>query len=735
MAKNNGKISPKLRGYIDSPNLAESLSDQELIEIGADAVKGAKEDDDSRHEWKKRYKDALKIAKQVKDGKNTPWPGAAEVKYPIILDACIQYNARTNPEIVKGDKVVNVTIAQDNPSQKAEDRAERLSAHMSYQLLVESDNWRSDTDKLLMALPLVGVVYRKSYFCPIDKKPVVILCLPEDIIVHNDIASLKTAERLTHVLHLDSNDILERQRAGLYSEIPLEDLEENSYKEDTANVKNETQPASAEPMDDQHTVYEQHTFLDLDDDGYKEPYIVTVHKETQKILRIVARYDEDSFVFNENNGKMIKINALQYFTDYHFIPSPDGTFHSLGFGEILYPLNETVNTIINQLLDAGTLANRGGGWISKSLRARKEDVRFKMGEFKQINVPTGTTLAQSIYPMPAKEASPTLFNLLGLITNAAKELSSVSDVMQGQMPAPNTPATTVMTIVEQGMKVFSATLYRLYASFKREFQKLYDINQKYLSLYDNFSLATKSGEVSLEDYQDKTFLVAPVADPSMATDAHRLAKAQALMGLLQFEEVSKTEVLKRYLEALKVSDIDELMPPPDPKAPPSPQQQLLEAELAIKKQQPGLEITDRHLKAQELEIEDKKVVGEIAYKGTQAAAAKIASVAELATADRLDSAQTVEMATQQAQTIAQQPTAAPEAAPDAITQSIEDLVGLQSQQPGLQSGPQSTPPPGAIAAPGAAPGGAPVEEPTQEATQSIPEGSSPGAQEQEPTES
>lgn len=687
-------IPSLLRKYMDLDNIAPELDDQILTNIASEVIEDATKDEESRYQWKKQYDEAMKNAKQISNGKHTPWQGAADVKYPLILSACIQYNARMYPEIVQGTKVVNIVDMDPEIDEIAEDRNDRIGNHMSWQLLEQVENWKSDTDKLLMVLPLAGVVYRKTRFDSIDKKPAIDLCLPADIIVHNDIASLERAERITHILHLSDNEILEKMRAGIYTEYPLDELQ--SGKEEDNTIETSAYAKEGAQDSELHEIYEQHTFYDLDDDGYAEPYIITVHRNSSVVLRIVARFTKDSFVFANRTGRFIKIKPDQYFTDYHFMPSPDGTFHSMGFGKYLYPINETVNTIINQLLDAGTLQNRGGGFIAKSLRMSKEELRFKIGEFKTVNVPTGTVLSQNIFPMPAPGPSPVLMQLLPLLIKSAEELASVSDVMQGQAPGANTPATTVMSVIEQGSKVYSAMLNRLYQSFKKEYEKLFKLNQRYLDVEELFVTDQQASRVTLDDYRNANIKVFPVADPSISSDAHRMAKMQALMQLMQDPDIDKHEVVKRYLDALKIPHPEKVLPDPDPNAPPPVEELKVEADMQLTKMQTADILMKRELEALSLGIRQEEMQIDAAYKGGQVTSSKIDSVARLAQTDAIVGEKAVGVAERQAGLMQTQiqPAGAPQTAEELaqIQASLGQQLGIGQQQPQPQGPGQ---PPGA----------------------------------------
>lgn len=630
MQKNNQarKIPETLRHYMGLDNIAQELDGQTLSQIVGEVIDKGTEDDGSRYDWKDSHAEALKIAKQVVETKNTPWEGASNIKYPVITSACIQFNARTYPEVIQGNNVVHIADLNEQANELEEDRNDRIAKHMSWQLLEQVQNWERDTDKLLMVLGLAGVVYRKSYFDPIDKKPAVEFCLPTEIIVHDDISSLTKAQRITHVLHMTDNEIIEKMRAGIYLDYPINELQDGDAEGSSDQTTPETDAAAVDPS--LHEVWEQHTYLDLDDDGYKEPYIVTIHKEAQVMLRIVARYDKDSFVYTKNSKEFVKINPIHFFTDYHYMPSPDGKFHSMGLGSFLYPLNEAINTSMNQMIDAATLQNRGGGFINSSLKMSPGPVAFKLGEYKKVIPATGTTLAQSVFPMPAPGPSPTLFTLLQMLTTSAKELASVTDVMQGQMPGPNAPVGTTMSVIEQGTKVYSAILKRLFPSFKSEFQKLFDINKRYLDVEESFIREGKMLNITLADYRAANVGIFPVLDPSVASDAHRSIKAQAILQLAeQNPEIDKREALIRYLEALKIPHPEKLLPEPDPNAPPTPEQQLMEAEVRYKNMQAADIPMRRELEAMRIDIENQNGQRDGLYKGGMMASAKIDSITKL----------------------------------------------------------------------------------------------------------
>ncbi len=550
-----------------SKNIAELLDDDELAEIGAKVKKGYEIDEDSRAEWLETVHQALAIAKQTKEVKNTPWVGASNIKYPLITQAAEDYASRTFPQVIQNDRVVKAVVIGEDQDEEKYEIAGNIEKYMSFQLLHESDDWEEGTDKLLKIIPVLGTVFRKTYYDTIQQKVVIELCIPDKVVVNYNAQSLDAARRVTHILEFYQNDIMERMAAGLYREIDIETLQPNEGHEDDCDA----------PID----ILEQHTYLDLDDDGYKEPYIVTVHKTSGEVLRIVNRFEE---VKKTSEGKILRIKPIQQFVDFHFIRSPDGGFYSLGFGSLLLPLNAAINTLINQLVDAGTLYNTQGGLIGRGLRIKNGEFSYKMGEWKVVDSAAGTDLASNVFPMPVKEPSMTLFQLLQLLLTAGKDLSSTSDLMQGKQPVQNVAQGTLSMLIEQGTKIFAAINKRLYRSLRKEYRKLFELNYKFLTNEKYQAVLDNPAADVKHDFSPTNFDVMPVADPNLSTAGQRIIKAQAVS---QTPGVNPYEAAKYQLTALQMSktEIEALLPKPDPDAPPPPEQQKLLAEADLAKAQ------------------------------------------------------------------------------------------------------------------------------------------------------
>lgn len=542
-------------------NIASKLTDQELALIGANVVKGYELDETSRLEWKQVVDRAMDIARQKTERKNTPWDGASNIKYPLITQASIDYAARTLPAIIQNERVVRGVVQGDDPDDVNYARAENVSVCMSYQLMVQSPDWEDGMDKLLQILPVVGTVFKKTYYDKMEKRIVSEVCVPDKIVVNYKAPSLETARRITHILTMYPNDIVERQRQGIF----VDDIDpcclHGEYDDDIDNEH---------PLD----ILEQHCWLDLDEDGYKEPYIVTVHKQSQKVFRIVARFGDIQY----KNGKVVCIKPDNCFTDYHFIRSPDGGFYSMGFGSLLLPLNSAINTLMNQLVDAGTLANNQGGFLGRGLRLKNGEFKFKMGEWKVLDAASGDDLGKNIYPMPVKEPSQTLFALLQLLMQVGKDLSSTTDLLKGKQPAQNVSNSVAAQFIEQGTIVFTAINKRVYRSLEKEYRKIYELNYKYLSNKEYRNILNKEDADVKTDFNLDDFDIHPIADPLMSSENQRLMKASVLTQLKTVDPRAADEFMLQTLNFEK-STIEKLLPPRDPNQPPPPEVMKIMAEI------------------------------------------------------------------------------------------------------------------------------------------------------------
>lgn len=585
-----------LEAIIRNTNIANDLSDEKLKQIGSDVIKGYENDLSTCQDWFDQIMEWTELAKQIAKPKTFPWQNASNVKYPLLSTAAMQFAARAYPSLLPSNgKIVKSIVIGKDPTEEKSKIAEAVSLYMSYQLTQEMQGWEEDMDRLLIMLPITGTLFKKTYYDPLTEKNCSRLIYPENLVVNYWTRSLDEAERVSEVLELTPRKIQERMQTKLWREVKFSSPQPTDFGE-----VDSTTP---------YIFIEQHTFLDLDDDGYAEPYTITVERESAEVVRIVPRFADSDIKYKDVDDEQVLayITPIQYYTKFCFVPNPDGGFYDIGFGQLLGPLNESVNTLINQLIDAGTLNNLQSGFLGKGLRIRAGDHGFTPGEWKPV-ANTGDDLRKQIVPIPTKEPSSVLFQLMGALITSGKELASVAEIFVGKMPGQNTPATTTMASIEQGMKVFTAVYKRIYRSLGEEFNKLYKLNSIYLD--ESQFVDVLDIKVDRSYFNKDQNNIAPAADPTATSAQEKLMKAQGLLELLGTGVLDPVEVVRRILEAQEqpesnklfnqaVQQTGQLPPQQDPK--------LLEMEMKGKMEQQKFALqAENDARKSELESRDRE---------------------------------------------------------------------------------------------------------------------------------
>lgn len=547
--------------FAEQSNIIEYIDDNTLSLLGQRCRRGLEDDENSIAEWMRGIDKLKKVAGQETAEKTYPWPGASNVKYPLILTAALQFNARAYPVIISNDHPALVKTQGEDPYGQKKARADRVSTHMSYQILEEMEEWEGGTDALLLALPIQGHAWKKVYYSEELGRNVSDFVEATDAIVNNNTKSIATCQRLSHLISLYQYEVQERINYGTFRDrpdAPLVDLE----KEDD------------EPLE----FVEQHTLYDLDGDGYPEPYIVTFERKSSFVVRVAANFHAEE-IKADPTGRILRIPKRDYFVPYKCFEDPEGGFYGKGFGQLLAPINDTIDTLINQLIDAGTLANTGGGFVAKGFRGASGSLRFEMGEYKKVDV-MGGSLRDSIMPLTFPEPSNVLFMLLGLLIDAGKDIASIQEVVTGG-GGQNMPATSVLALIEQGTKVYTAIFKRIWRSLKMEFKLLYDLNRRYLQEEQYFNFLDDEQAIAPKDYEARSLDIVPAADPNMATDFQQAARANALREFAaEFPDIAnRQEVFLEGLEAIGISQPERFVAPPPTE--PSPEEQIQLAELNL----------------------------------------------------------------------------------------------------------------------------------------------------------
>ena len=616
------KTKLELQTIVDEKNnLASKLDDQDLISIGNKVVDGFEDDLQTREPWERDLKTWTELALQISSEKTYPWPNAANIKYPMLSTAAMQFAARAYPTLIPSNgTIVKCRVNGYDPTGEKAQRAERISKHMSYQLLSEMDDWEEDMDRLLICLPIAGTCFKKTYWNNNKQKNCSRLVLPKVLVVNYFANCLEDAERITEILTQTKRKIKELQNQGLYLDVEL-NLPATNSRDQTQSVSDAfLNNLSNDDETTPYTILEQHTYLDLDQDGYSEPYIVTVEQDSRKVLRIVPRFTAEDIIIDDNK-KVIMIEPIHYYTKYSFIPNPDGGFYDIGFGRLLGPLNKSANTIINQLVDAGSLSNLQSGFIGRGLRIKMGETRFVPGEWKSVNA-TGDDIKKQIFPLPVREPSDVLFKLLDLLLKSGKELASVAEIFVGKMPGQNTPATTTMATIEQGMKVFTSVYKRVYRALAAEFKKIYKLNRQYSNPEDY--IAVLDLQVLQSDYKGPEDDIYPGADPTAVSSQEKQAKIQAVMQLLQLGTIDPMAATAMYLDAFEIPNPEKLMIQPQPK--PDPKIEAIKAKAQVDQQKAQIDMQqaqhkmqlEQATKEQELQMKAAQVQQELQAKQMQA---------------------------------------------------------------------------------------------------------------------
>jgi hypothetical protein len=598
-------VALTLEAIKKSDNVAELLDDTELAEIASQVKRGYDTDLESRSEWQQRMDATLEIAKENMDEKIQNGMRLANVKYPLIMQACIEFSSRLYPQVLPDDKAVKSAVIGRDPNEDKVRKSQRQSQYVNAELLQIGDTFEPALDQLIHIYPLYGTVYQKIFYDVVSESIKFVTCLPDKVVVNENISSLSSARRITHVIDTYWQDILSNMRKGLYTE-----CDEEEFLGFNSNDPNDPDP--------QICLLEQHCWFDLDEDGFSEPYIVTSHEKTGKVLRIFPRIEK---VLKNKEGKVYRIIATEYFIDYHYIRSPDGKFHSMGLGHLLLPLNATINSLINQLIDSGALYSAQNGIIGSSLKLRNQDLTFTRNEWKIVQDTFGQDLRSKIIPLPTKEPSAVLLQMLQLLIEAGKDLISTTDLMKGKGPTQNVPATTQLSMLEQGMKVHHAVLKRFYSSLKRCYKRVYELisehgkNSVYRRVLDDEEADIKA------DFDLNSFDIIPVSDPNQSSMGQKMMKAEAA---IQLPGGDMYEKVKYALESLNFTpeEIDKINPKPPENVPPPPEAQekmantrLLEMKTKEIADRLGLESNEQLLKARDLDIKEKEADSRIEEAG------------------------------------------------------------------------------------------------------------------------
>ena len=570
------------KDYMESKNLCDRFTEEDLDTIGGMVKMGYEQDKASRQKWENRNEAGLDLAMQIQKEKSYPWPNCSNVIFPLVTIAAMQFSARSYSNIIQGTEVVQYRVIGEDSNGKLRAHADRVSKHMSWQVLEEDTAWEEQHDRLLMNLGITGTNFIKTYYDPAVGHNASELVMARDFVLDYWAKSVDSCARKTQIVHFYRNEIYGNCKSGVFRDVLKEEWYSNLPPvPDRWHEQENRQGVDAPVYADENTPFkalEQHCLFDFDKDGYAEPYIITVEHETGHVLRIVARFDREEDIERNARQEIIRIRAMEYFTKYSFIPAPDGGIYDVGFGVLLGPLNEAVNSGINQLLDNGHMQNCMGGFLGRGAKIRGGVYTVAPWEWKRVDS-TGDDLRKSMVPFPDRQPSAVMFQLLSLLIEYTGYISGAENQMIGKNPGQNTPAETSRNTLEQGMQIYGMIFKRVWRSMKEEFKKLHRLNAIYLASKTSFG--RNNMVVLAEDYKSNPDLVVPVADPNIASPQMRVAQATAVREaahMVPGYDVKEAEL--RWLRALQVQGIETLYPGADKVSPlPNPKVQVEQMKL------------------------------------------------------------------------------------------------------------------------------------------------------------
>lgn len=545
-------------------NLAEYLDDSEIDSMATELASDIDNDKNSRKEWEKAYVTGLKLLGLQIEERTEPWDGASGVFHPMITEAVVRFQSETITETFPAQGPVRTKIRGKQTPEK-QDAAKRVEADMNYQLTDEMVEFRPEHERMLWSLPATGSAFKKVYFDPNLGRQVSIFIPAEDIILPYGTSNIQTCYRLSHVMRKTENEIRKLQAAGFYRDVDIGSPDKHI---DEINKAKDKETGFADLNDDRYTLIECHVDLCIKGDplcdkgedgeptGIMLPYVVTFIRGQNTVLAIRRNWREDD---------PLRLKR-EHFVHYQYIPG----FGAYGFGlfHLIGGFANSATSLMRQLIDAGTLANLPGGLKTRGLRIKGDDTPIAPGEFRDADVGSGT-LRDNILPLPYKEPSATLYNLLNTVVEEGRRFAATADMKVSDMSA-QAPVGTTLALLERQLKVMTAVQARVHYALKEELQLIRDLIRDYTDEDYDYQPDEGTPRAKRSDYDDVD--VIPVSDPNAATLSQRVVQYQAVIQLSQTApDIYDLPKLHRgMLEVLGIKDADKLVPLPEDEKPKDP---------------------------------------------------------------------------------------------------------------------------------------------------------------------
>jgi hypothetical protein len=553
-------------------NLSEFLDESILVEIGSELEGQYKDYRSSRQDWETTYTNGLELLGFKYERRTEPFRNASGVTHPVLAESVTQFQSQAYKELLPADGPVRTQIVGLIDSQK-EQQSERVRDFMNYQIMTVMKEYEPEFDQMLFYLPLSGSTFKKVYYDAILGRAVSKFIPAEDLIVPYSATSLEDADAIIHVLKISENDLRKQQVSGFYKDV---ELGQPASKTDPIKEKErELEGVRIERQDSIYTLLECHVNLDIegfeDKDlqtgeptGIKLPYVVTIEESSREVLSIRRNYKSDDPLKNKTN----------YFVHFKFLPGLG--FYGFGLIHMIGGLSRTATQALRQLLDAGTLSNLPSGFKMRGIRVRDDAQPIQPGEFRDVDAPGGN-LRDAFMPLPFKEPSATLLQLMGIVVQAGQRFASIADMQVGDGNQ-NAAVGTTMALLERGSRVMSAIHKRLYASLKNEFELLAKVFATYLPPNYPYDVVGGTREIKAADFDDKIDIL-PVADPNIFSQTQRINLAQTEMQLAMSNPQMHNlyQVYRTMYEAIGVKNIDLILPPPQQPLPMDPSMEHINA--------------------------------------------------------------------------------------------------------------------------------------------------------------
>ena len=547
-------------------NLADILPDDVLDPVGNEMTQNYMDYKGSRKEWEQSYIQGLDLLGFKYENRTEPFQGASGATHPVMAEAVTQFQAQAYKELLPGDGPVRTQIiGVKNPA--TEQQATRVKDFMNYLIMDQMKEYEAEFDSMLFHLPLAGSTFKKVYYDVNMGRAVSKFVPADELIVPYTATSLDDAEAIIHTIKISENELRKQQVNGFYRDVELgppgTDTNDELAKKERA-LEGSKKTGKNEPV---YTLLECHVNLDLEGfeevgadglpTGIKLPYIVTVEEGNRKVLSIRRNYAPDD----------LKKRKIQYFVHFKFLPGLG--FYGFGLIHMIGGLSRTATAALRQLLDAGTLSNLPAGFKQRGVRVRDEAAPIQPGEFKDVDAPGGN-LRDAFFPLPYKEPSQTLLNLLGIVVQAGQRFAAIADMQVGDSNQQAAVGTTI-ALLERGSRVMSAIHKRCYAAMKNEFKLLSKVVSQYLPPEYPYDVVGGARNVKQSDFDDRIDVI-PVADPNIFSMSQRITLAQTQLQIATSNPQlhNMYQVYRNMYEAIGVKNVDAVLPAPAPSAPMDP---------------------------------------------------------------------------------------------------------------------------------------------------------------------